>query len=58
MSQDRVVTITINGAHLDRLRDLLYVEHEHFDGMNECSICDQCLIEAACKEIEALRKKK
>jgi hypothetical protein len=42
----------------EQLRALLPdIPHEHFEGMNECAICDKSLIECAAEEIGALRKR-
>lgn len=40
-----------------RLRKLLVTPHEHYDGQNECPICDEPLVSASADEIEKLRAK-
>ena len=41
----------------DRLRKLCDTPHEHYDGMNECSICDKSLVVDAADKIAELRTK-
>ena len=46
--------IDVSGTALDRLRKLVAVEHEHYEGQNECSICDTPILDAASETIEHL----
>jgi hypothetical protein len=45
----------VSDQQWDRLRRLLDTPHPHSDGMNECAICDESLMDAAVTEIERLR---
>lgn len=49
-----LIKMLVNGDKWEELRELLKLEHEHTDGMNECSICDEPLVDAAIKELERL----
>lgn len=40
---------------LNELRELVKIKHEHYDGQNECAICDGSLIRAAINEIKGLK---
>ena len=51
-----MTTIDVSSDDLDALRQLLIkIDHEHYEGMNECSICDEPLITAAIKELTTLK---
>ena len=47
-----VVTLTVSAEKLEKLKELLCIPHDHYDGQNECSICDQNIIEAALQDKE------
>lgn len=49
------IQIDVREDRWERLRKLLEVDHEHCDGMNECAICDEPLIDVAIREIETRR---
>ena len=44
--------VSVREDRWQRLRELSVREHEHYDGMNECPICDQSLVDAAIERIE------
>lgn len=48
--------ISIRNDQWERLRELLYVPHEHCEGRNECDICDKPLIEDAVDVLERLQE--
>ena len=52
MTKLEPVQLDVSSADVEALRELLRIEHEHYDGMNECSICDEPLITAAIKELK------
>lgn len=47
--------ISIRNDRLERLRELADEPHLHYEGMNECSICDKSLAEALIDKIEYLQ---
>ena len=45
--------ISVKDETLTRLREAVKVEHEHYEGMNECHICDEPLMDAVADKIES-----
>lgn len=52
-----MITITISQSNFEELAKLVVVPHEHYDGMNECPICDTPITEAAIQKIKKLEAK-
>lgn len=52
-----MITITISQSNFEELAKLVVVPHEHYDGMNECYICDRPITEAAIEKIKELEAK-
>ena len=52
-----ILSLDISKSEWDRLRRLLEIPHRHYEGMNECAICDAPVISCAIGEILDLRKK-
>lgn len=48
--------ILVNTDKWDELQKLLRQSHEHCDGQNECSICDEPLIDVMIREVKELRQ--
>lgn len=51
-----MTTIHVTDKQWETLRTLLKIPHKHYDGMNECSICDEEILSAAVREIVRLRE--
>ena len=55
-----IIAIHVNKERWDELRALIDdIEgpHEHYDGMNECNICDEPVIDAAIRLLHQLEQK-
>lgn len=50
-----LIQVTVNADQWDALRKACEIPHDHYDGQNECSICDEPLVIAATNTIAALR---
>lgn len=48
------IDIQVKEEHWEELRELCEEPHLHYEGMNECPICDKPLIEAAIDKIKRL----
>jgi len=40
------INIDVDRVKWEKIRKLVAIEHEHSDGMNECSICDMPMVDS------------
>jgi hypothetical protein len=50
-----MIEIIVSQAKFDELRRLVAIMHKHYDGMNECPVCDTPIIDAAIHRIKELK---
>ena len=50
-----LIKITVNRKKWDRVRELCQKPHDHYEGMNECQICDEPLIDVIGRKLEKLK---
>lgn len=52
----RKLVIEGTEEQIEKLRDLLKIDHEHYEGQNECEICDTPLIKALIDDLSDFKK--